>query len=96
MSELDTAERLTKIESALEFGFRAIDNRLEALEHRLFGNGQPGIIQEMREDISDLQAFRICHASESAFSWKLVGALLAGISVIITIAELIVHKKGGL
>jgi hypothetical protein len=34
------------------------DRRWEALEHRLFGNGQPGEIDKLKADVQALSEFR--------------------------------------
>jgi hypothetical protein len=55
--EIDTATKIAKIEVMTE-----------EIYHRLFGNGQPGELDKLKEDVSSLQASR---------SWiKGVGAAL--------------------
>lgn len=46
--EIENAERLARIEILCE-----------TMNHRLFGNGQPGELDRMKDDISSLKASRV-------------------------------------
>ena len=57
----------------------AIERTLDDTVHRLFGNGQPGIVEQHDRRISKLEQL----------SWKLFGALGA----ILTLIEVAMHIK---
>jgi len=62
--------------------------RIEGALTQLVGNGQPGLIKEMRDDIESLQLSR-SHAR----------GYIAGVTGVLTIAEIgwhyLLHKLGG-
>jgi len=49
-----------------------LDERTQRIEHDLFGNGQPGILACLRQDISALQE----HASQGKGALLVMGFLL--------------------
>lgn len=61
-------ERLARIEAKLDSYSDAQERRWEEIDHRLFGNGQPGIVDRFDQRISKLERFR----------WTLGGMLTAG------------------
>jgi len=42
----------------MEEGQKAICENIEAIQHRLFGNGQPGELMDIKNRISTLEKFR--------------------------------------
>lgn len=50
---IETHERLTRIETNIS----NINITLEVMNHRLFGNGQPGVIQRFQAEIKEEQEF---------------------------------------
>lgn len=51
-------ERLARIEAKLDASSDAQKNRWEEIDKRLFGNGQPGIIDKFDARITKLEQFR--------------------------------------
>ena len=57
MMTQDDRERLRRIEIMVE-SMIPVKTTVESMDKRLFGNGQPGIIKNLRDDIDSLKVYR--------------------------------------
>lgn len=62
----ETAQKLLTVILSMQADVAILKAGLNELNHRLLGNGQPGEIATMKEDIDDLQIWRARHEGWSA------------------------------
>lgn len=78
----------------LDERFKGMDERLERMDHDLFGNGKPGKLSEMEDDIKDsCDRVDVLEKADSHMKGWVAGVVGVGL-FIGGLAEFIAHVKG--